>query len=690
MTPSKTQLAATTATTAVLLVGAAIWTQSHLGNSLLPHSICITSSQPLLWLHLVSDATIAFAYLMIPWALLNVVRRRRDIPFGWVAWLFGAFIVSCGMTHALEVWTLWDPVYWYAGVMKAFTAAVSLGTAWMLYRLTPSILALPVAEQLRQVNRALQREVVSRRQAEAELTKAKAELELLVGTKTRQAEQTAAVLDRFFENAPLGLVVLDGDLRFIRVNPALSAATGRSPIVYLGKKVDDIPRFPPQAAAAIKKVLALKQPQHGVEVSRTDGKGQTRSWVISFFPIQLSRAAMQIGGIVQDITYQRQIEQQRMEALAAAQQASSAKDQFLAKVSHELRSPLQIALSSAEVLKRLPDMPAPARKFVDRLSHAISMQARMISDLLDVSRILSGKLHIANEVVDPVLPLLHVLDHWIAQARAREVTIDASGLQPGQALVNADPARLEQIFANLLDNAIRFGKPGTSVEIGAGLQPDNRWRFFVRDHGAGLGPDETDQIFRPFTQGQRQPAEGKGLGLGLAIVKTLVDALGGRVWVESAGPGQGATFFVDLPLEAEATEPTSAFGVIEDAPRLDGLHILYVEDEPDVAYAMQQELTRLGADVAVATSYAGAMDKLAAARIDVLVSDLNLGPGPGGVDVVRALRATPRHAGVPSVAVSAYGTEEDQRETFGAGFAEHLVKPVNSAAVAVAIRKLVA
>ena len=129
---------------------------------------------------------------------------------------------------------------------------------------------------------------------------------------------------------------------------------------------------------------------------------------------------------------------------------------------------------------------------------------------------------------------------------------------------------------------------------------------------------------------------------------------------------------------------------MEDAPRLDGLHILYVEDEPDVAYAMQEELERLGAEASVATSYAAAMERIAGATIDVLVSDLNLGQGPGGIDVVRGLRAVPRHAAVPALAVSAYGTEEDQRETFGAGFAGHLVKPVNSAVVAAAIRKLLA
>src|SRR3569832_1575766 len=145
------------ATTAVVgpLAALAVWTQSHLGSTLLPHAFCITGSEPLLVLHVAGDSLIALAYVMIPLALLNIIRQRKDIPFGWIAWLFGAFIVACGSTHALEVWTLWDPVYWYSGVLKAFTAAVSLATAWVLYILTPQILAIPSAGALRASNAEL-------------------------------------------------------------------------------------------------------------------------------------------------------------------------------------------------------------------------------------------------------------------------------------------------------------------------------------------------------------------------------------------------------------------------------------------------------------------------------------------------------------------------------------------------------
>jgi signal transduction histidine kinase len=189
METSRTRLVAATVMTIALLAGIAIWAQSTFGRNLLPHAFCITGSEPLLVLHVVGDSLIAFSYLLIPWALLNFFRRRQDVPFGWITWLFGAFILACGATHAVEVWTLWSPVYWYAGVLKAFTAAVSLGTAWVLYIITPQLLAIPSVSALREANRKLQEEVDARSQAEHALSQAKAELEVLLAERSRQAEQ---------------------------------------------------------------------------------------------------------------------------------------------------------------------------------------------------------------------------------------------------------------------------------------------------------------------------------------------------------------------------------------------------------------------------------------------------------------------------------------------------------------------
>ncbi|MES2940018.1 MAG: ATP-binding protein [Pseudomonadota bacterium] len=649
---------------------------------------CLTTSQPLLWLHVAGDGLIALACLLILLALLHIVRQRTGRPFAWVAWLFGAFMLAGALAHATAAFSACEPIDWLPGVLKALVAAVSLATAGVLYRLAPRLLAQLSGGQLREANAALQREIASRRQAEAELVRAKAEVEALLGKTTEQAQQASALLDRFFDVAPVGLALLDQQARFIRINPALARITRRAPEDYLGRQVEEVARMAPQTIAAIRSVARTGQSQLDLEVSRPDEDGTERHLLTQHFAIDLPGGGRLVGCVVQDISYQRAVERQREEALAAAEEANRAKDQFLAKVSHELRSPLQVALSCAEVLKRTPDLPATARKFVDRLAHAVSMQARMINDLLDLSRILSGKLHVVNEPIDPAMPLLRILDHWSTQAQARGVAIDASAVHPGQAMVDADPARLEQIYANLIDNAVRFSGEGGHVLVG-GQSSRGHWRFFVRDFGAGMPREDLLRVFEPFAQGADQPKSGKGLGLGLAIVGSLVETFGGRVWAESAGPGTGATFVVELPRLVGDSHPPSDFGEAIGVPRLDGLRVLYVEDEEEVAAAMRDGLERLGAQVASASSYPQARELLQGLGLDAVVTDLNLGEDGSGHDVAEALRALPQHHLVPIVAVSAFGTRDDVAATREAGFADHLVKPVDVAAIAHALRRVV-
>src|SRR3569832_440699 len=235
----------------------------------------------------------------------------------------------------------------------------------------------------------------------------------------------AAVLDGFFEVAPLGMVVLDERFRIVKVNQAVPRTTGRDPNDFLGVALTDIPTIPRAVFEPLEKVRDTRQ-RASMEFSLPLPDGTTGTWTLVFFPIDLQDGSFLIGVIVRDITSRRRGEQAVQEARAAAEEANRSKDQFIARVSHELRSPLQVALSSAEVLKRMPDMPPNARKFVDRLGQSVAMQARMINDLLDVSRILSGKLHVTMEAVDPALALLNIAEHWAAIAQQRGITVDVS------------------------------------------------------------------------------------------------------------------------------------------------------------------------------------------------------------------------------------------------------------------------
>jgi PAS domain S-box-containing protein len=503
-------------------------------------------------------------------------------------------------------------------------------------------------------------------------------------------EDVGAVLDHFFDAAPVGLLLIDDEQRVLRVNHAAVQAARRETEQHVGLRFDQIPRMPQEAIDAVRAVAQTHEPRRDVAIQRETPDGAVHHIRASYFPIRLSSGRWLVGSVLQDVSYQHTVEQQRQEALAAAQEANRTKDQFLAKVSHELRSPLQIALSSTEVLRRVPGMPPDARKFIDRLGHSIAMQARMINDLLDVSRILSGKLHVANEPMDPAQPMLRIADHWTQQAAQRGIRLELQGLEPDSAVVQADPERLEQVYANLLDNAIRFSRDGGVVQVGAHAGRAH-WRFFVRDFGAGMVQEDIGRVFEPFAQGAAQPKGGKGLGLGLAIVRSLVDAFGGRVWAESAGPDAGCTFLVELPLLVPDSTPPSGFGGLDaptPAPRLEGLQLLYVEDEEEVALAMQAGLQRLGAEVALATTRDAAVSLLARLqRLDAVVTDLNLGEGGTGHEVAQALRDMPRHAMVPVLAVSAFGSAEDVAATREAGFADHLVKPVGVSAVARAVRR---
>lgn len=548
-----------------LALAATLAGQHGTPGSLLPHGYCFTWNPALLWTHVVSDGLIGAAYVSIPATLLYLVRKRADIPFDWIVLLFAIFIVSCGATHWIEVWTVWNPDYWLSGAVKGVTAIASVLTAAALVGLVPRILSIPTVAELRTAKTALEVEVGSRRRAEEALLVERSELERRVGART-----------------------------------------------------DELARATAAAEAA-----------H-----------------------------------------------------AAAEEANKLKDRFLAKVSHELRTPLQSTLSWAQVLQSSAPDPARAAQAADRIIRNVRTQARLIDDLLDISRILSGTLSLALKDVNAAEVIDKAADVVRTASASRDVAIETSG---ADAMIRTDPLRLEQVVWNLINNAVQATPNGGRVRVLFQLERTTL-RIEVRDWGRGIEPAELPHIFEPFRQGPNGGDSHRGLGLGLAITHHIVDLFGGSLEAASDGPGRGSTFTVSLPTSARGDASDGDAGLSDaQRQRLKGLRVLYVEDEPDIAEGGRELLSTLGADVTLCLDVAAARERILAGGFDVLLSDLDLGAGQSALDLIDLMRNLPSSRAIPALVLSAYGSQEDRRASRIAGFAAHLVKPVDSGEVARAL-----
>ncbi|HEV8474687.1 MAG TPA: ATP-binding protein [Methylomirabilota bacterium] len=374
-----------------------------------------------------------------------------------------------------------------------------------------------------------------------------------------------------------------------------------------------------------------------------------------------------------------QLLRQEQAARADAETASRAKDEFLATLSHELRTPLNALVGWSWWLRR-GDLDQSRRdralEIIDRSAQSV---AQLVEDLLDVSRIITGRLRLAVQRVQPAPAVLAALDGLRPAASAKSLEL-AVAVDETAGPVLADPDRLQQIAFNLLSNAIKFTPEKGRVDLTL-RREDGDIVLTVRDTGKGIAPALVPQVFDRF----RQAGHGRaaGLGLGLSIVRHLVEVHGGRVRVESAGEGFGATFTVTLPLAIDATAAAAAEPALAvDGPRLDGLRVLVVEDDADSRRWLQEILGQLGATVFVASSAREALDTFGREQPDVLVSDIRL-PDADGYELIRRVRGTDGVAGLtPAVALTAYPRVEDRARALEAGFQMHVPKPVAPADLA--------
>jgi len=479
-----------------------------------------------------------------------------------------------------------------------------------------------------------------------------------------------------FEQAPLGIALIDSKTgRFLQSNPKHSEIVGRSHSELL--------------TLDFMSIIHSDDLQAGIESREKLRSGEARSVRMekrylhgngSIVWVSLTVVAMRSDGeehacdmtMVEDITERKQAQEALVQAKAAAESANRAKDQFLAVLSHELRTPLMPVLATVTAMEGDEGLPPAVLEEVAVIRRNVEMEARIIDDLLDITRISRGKVELHREMVDAHACLRDTLEICQAEIEAKrlQVSMDLNASLYG---VWADPTRLRQVFWNLLSNAVKFTPPQGQIILRTSNRGD-RLQIQVADDGIGIDPELLPRIFGAFEQGERgRSRQFGGLGLGLSIVKTIVEMHGGQIAVFSGGVNQGATFTLDLSAIPVSIVPGSEDP--EHPPTAAGhtRKILLVDDHADTLRTMAGILKKWGYIVETADCVRTALERVARESFDILVSDIGL-PDGSGLQIMREVRE--RH-GIRGCALSGYGMDEDLRESREAGFDAHLVKPVN-------------
>jgi signal transduction histidine kinase/CheY-like chemotaxis protein len=363
------------------------------------------------------------------------------------------------------------------------------------------------------------------------------------------------------------------------------------------------------------------------------------------------------------------------EARAEAQQADRAKDEFLATLSHELRTPLNAMLGWIMMLRSGKVRHERRADALDVIERNARTQARLIEDLLDVSRIVAGKVRLDLQPLQ-VAPILHTaVEAMRPGAESKRVALHAHIAMDAPAIMG-DPNRVQQIIWNLLSNAIKFTPAGGEVRVDLAAE-DDALRLSVSDTGIGIAPEFLPHVFERFRQADSSSTRAhSGVGLGLAIVRHLVQLHDGSVEAKSDGPNKGAQFVVRFPAAGRAAAGPSGLGESSSHATLAGVRVLVVEDEADARDLLEEALLSAGAVVRTADSAEAALTVFGEEDLDIIVSDIGM-PGVDGYELMRRIRRLPGERGaVPSIAVTAYARPGDREHAAEAGFHAHLAKPV--------------
>jgi signal transduction histidine kinase/ActR/RegA family two-component response regulator len=449
-----------------------------------------------------------------------------------------------------------------------------------------------------------------------------------------------------------------------------------------------------------RRVIETGEPVLNIELSGATAAqpGVVRHFIASYYPIKNGNGrVLGVNAVVVEITQRKKIEEERERLLrqekAAREEAEAAnrmKDEFLATISHELRTPLTSILGWARMLTRGGLSEHQARHALDVIAQSAKAQNRLIEDILDTSRIITGRLKLDAQPVEIERVFQEAVDVIRPSAEAKGIALSAVIEVPG-GIVFGDANRLQQAVWNLLSNAVKFTNEGGRVEARLG-RAGGQAELTVNDTGIGIEPQFLPYVFDRFRQADSATTRlYSGLGLGLAIVRHIVEMHGGSVSVSSPGKDQGATFKIRLPLaspsslsqlesrrrELEASQ-MKAKRVLESRHRLDGVRVLLVEDNPETLDMLKFIFDGSGAEVIATTSAGEALEALEHQRPDALVSDIAM-PDVDGYELIRRVRSREPEKGgnIPAVAVTAHARAEDRLRVLASGFQMHLAKPID-------------
>ncbi|HET9479190.1 MAG TPA: ATP-binding protein [Pyrinomonadaceae bacterium] len=379
-------------------------------------------------------------------------------------------------------------------------------------------------------------------------------------------------------------------------------------------------------------------------------------------------------------------------ARAEAEAANRIKDEFLATLSHELRTPLTSLLGWSSVLREARRDERVLVQGLEAIDRNARVQAQLIDDLLDVSRIVSGKLNLDVRPLDIASVTRAAINVVQPAAHAKGITLDYWA-QPGLGAISADSARLQQIIWNLLSNAVKFTPHGGKINVRVACDGSHA-KVTVSDTGQGIDSEFLPRVFDRFRQADSSTTRSfGGLGLGLAIVRHLVELHGGTVSAESEGVGKGATFSASFPLLNDRAEPVAAMHsgevLASELRSLDGLRVLLVDDEPETREIISTVVERTGAEVKTCTSAREALSELVDWRPHVILSDIAM-PDEDGYSFIGRVRSLPQNegGGTPAAALTAYAREEDRRQALAAGYQMHIAKPIGAGQLVTMIAKL--